>query len=331
MHLDVFRSDAFSLTKMTAAINQIPFYPTLIGRLGLFAENPITTTSVSVEVQGETLALVADKPRGAPGAPVTLDRRKVRNFNARHLPQTVSVMADEVQNLRAFGSDSDEQTAMGLLTRKMAIARRRLDLTLEWQRIGAIKGQVLDADGSTVLCDLFTEFGIAQQTVDMALDVDATKVITKLLDAKRKSEDELGGVSNAGWLGLCSSTFFDAFTGHPAVASSFAYFNTSGFNRADNRTGFTWGSDVQWVEYRGKIGAIPFIEANTAYLVPLGVPDLFQANYAPAPYLETVNTPGLPFYAQQEIMDFNKGVDVECQSNPLMLNTRPRSIIKLTI
>jgi hypothetical protein len=35
-----------------------------------------------------------------------------------------------------------------------------VDATLEHLRIGAIKGQILDADGPAVIYDLFTEFGV---------------------------------------------------------------------------------------------------------------------------------------------------------------------------
>jgi hypothetical protein len=36
----------------------------------------------------------------------------------------------------------------------------KMDATLEHLRIGAIKGQILDADGSALIYDLFTEFGV---------------------------------------------------------------------------------------------------------------------------------------------------------------------------
>ena len=56
----------------------------------------------------------------------------------------------------------------------------------------------------------------------------------------------------------------------------------------------------------------------------------FITRYAPADYMETVNTIGLPLYAKQELMRMNKGVELEAQSNPLNLRTKPRAVIKLT-
>lgn len=330
MNLDVFKGDGFSMIELTKAINLIPYLPTRIGSLGIFSPQPISTTSIQVEMQGEVLTMVPAATRGAPGQPVTQLRRNLRTLSTVHLPQVVSVNADEVQNLRAFGSDSEVETAMGLLTRRMAIGRRRLDLTIEYQRIGAIKGQVIDADGSTVLLDLFSTFGVTQQTESFVLGTDSTKVLQKILAAKRMMEDELGGVMYTGIRALCSASFFDAFTSHPAVIAAYQYWSTNSFMRQDNRAGFEFGG-VVWEEYRGKVGAIPFIEDGSAYLVPEGVPDLFTTNYAPANYMDTVNTPGLPYYAQMESMDFNKGVNVETQSNPLSWCSRPRAIVKATV
>jgi len=46
--------------------------------------------------------------------------------------------------------------------------------------------------------------------------------------------------------------------------------------------------------------------------------------------METVNTLGVPYYAKQEPRRMGKGIDLEAQSNPITLCTKPRAIIKLT-
>jgi hypothetical protein len=64
--------------------------------------------------------------------------------------------------------------------------------------------------------------------------------------------------------------------------------------------------------------------------VSLVTPELLITRFAPADYIETVNTLGLPYYAKQEIMPFGKGVALEAQSNPIHLPTRPAAIVRLT-
>jgi len=60
------------------------------------------------------------------------------------------------------------------------------------------------------------------------------------------------------------------------------------------------------------------------------VPNLFLTYYAPANYVETVNTIGLPVYAKQASMKFDKGIELETQSNPLNLCLRPTCLIRGT-
>ena len=328
MHMDIFNNDAFSVTSLTLAIQNVPHQPQRLSELRLFSEEGIATTSVSLESMGSTISLVPAASRGAPGRPMSNDKRTLRAMSTIHLPQRATIVADEVQNLRAFGSESEVETAQNLMNRKLAKMRRDLDTTIEWQRMGAIKGQILDADGVTVLEDLYSTFGVTQTTHNMVLGNTSTKVLQKVVEAKRKMEAELGGLMYTGLRALCSASFFDALVTHPAVEKAFDRWMNGEFLRTDSRGGFYFAG-VYWEEYRGRVGTQSFIEDGVAYLIPEGVADLFVTYYAPADYMETVNTIGVPYYAKQEPMPFNKGIMVEAQSNPLSICTRPAVPVKL--
>jgi hypothetical protein len=331
MMLDVFKGDAFSFTNLVAAINRIPFVPTRIGRMGLFSSEGVNTTSVAVEMQAGVLTLVPAAPRGSRGPSKNVEKRTVRDFRTVHLPQSVEVMADEVQGIRVFGSESETETAMALLQKKMAVARRDLDLTHEWQRIGALKGVVLDADGVTVIYNYFTEFGLAQQTQNFAFSVDATKVRGVCNAVARKIEDKLGGLMMVGGIhAFVGKTFFDALIDHPAVRDTYLGSGQSSELRRGLRMNFEFG-DIVFEEYRGSVGGNAFVADDEGYAFPLGVPELFKTFYAPAPYMDTAGTNGLPFYMKGRAMDFDKGLDYEVQSNPLHMNTRPEAVVKLTM
>jgi hypothetical protein len=144
MHFDIFNNDAFSVSQLTRAIIDTPYVPGRLGQLGLFSNEPIATTSVSIESMGSNLSLVPSAARGAPGRVMTNDKRKLVSVNCVHLPQRAAIIADEVQNLRAFGSETEVETAQNLMNKKLSKMRRDLDVTIEYQRMGAIKGQVLD-------------------------------------------------------------------------------------------------------------------------------------------------------------------------------------------
>ncbi len=327
--LDIFNDDAFSLVSLTKAINEQPYVPGRIGALGLFSEEGINTTSVSVEYDGATLSLVPAGQRGAPAPNVKSDKRKLINFNTIHLPQRARILADQIVGVRAFGSDSELQTVQTVVNKRLAKMRYALDATIEYQRIGALKGQILDANGSTVLEDLFTRFGLTQQTKAMVFATATTNIRGKVMEAKRLMEDALGNAMYTGARALCSASFFDALVNHAKVESAFVNWQSNETLRQDVRAGFLFAG-VLWEEYRGTVGGVDFIGSGDAYLVPEGVPDLFVTNYAPADYVEAAGSLGLPYYAKQELLDFGKGVDLEAQSNPISVCTRPRAVIKLT-
>jgi ATP-dependent protease ClpP protease subunit len=87
------------------------------------------------------------------------------------LAAILTILADEVQNVRAFGSESMLEGVQAVVNQRMSEMASKMDATLEHLRIGAIKGQILDADGSAVIYDLFTEFGVTAHTeIDFDLD-----------------------------------------------------------------------------------------------------------------------------------------------------------------
>lgn len=329
MMLNVFGSDAFHFTKLVAAINLIPHTPTRLGQMDLFRSEGVDTLTVAIEMENNVLTLVPTAARGAPGVIKGVERRNLRDFRTVHLPQRVVVNADEVGNLRAFGSETEEELAMARLNKKMVVARRDLDITHEFQRMGALKGIVYDADGTTVIYNFGTEFGVTPGTANIALSNTSTKVLQEVIANKGTIEDVLGGVAYTGMHALCSEEFFAALTSHPAVTETYKY-QMSSVLREDRRyTGFEFGG-VFWEEYRGSVGAQRFVAANKALLIPTGVPDMFMSYFSPAPYMETVNTIGFPFYMKQKNMDYDVGVEWQVQSNPLHINTRPNAVIELT-
>lgn len=332
--LDIFNTDAFSVSSLTAALNKPTegqSVPSVIDALFLPGERGISTTTAWVERRGDTLALVPAAERGAPGETVSSARRDAVPFNAIHLPTVGGINADQVQNVRAFGSETEQDVVERLVQDELDRMRRNLETTITYHRMGALKGQVLDADGSSVLLNLYTALGVTQQVQSMELDVTGTNVRELIIKAKRLSEKAIAGSSIiTGFTAFCGEGFFDALIKHSSTAAAFDRWMEGDLLRSDPRAGFPFGG-VSWRELYGKVGAVDFIGASDAYLVPLGVQDLFITRWAPADYMETVNTIGIPYYAKQEARRMNKGIDFEAQSNPINLCTRPRAIIKLTL
>ncbi|RJG00341.1 major capsid protein [Noviherbaspirillum sedimenti] len=312
--------------ELTASIQKAPFTPGHIASDKLFNEAGIATTSMFIDFDGQVISLIPAAARGGVGQPYRSGSRSGIHVEAVHLPHTGSVLADEVQDRRAFGGVSLE-TPEQLKTRKLSGMRANIEATIEYRRLGAIKGQILDADGVTVLVDLYSEFGISQAVKSLALATVGSQLLNKVIDAERAAEDALGGTNPTGFLAYAAPDFMDALRAHSDYKTFLQHASPSDLN-TDYRSGILVGNTL-FKEYREAFG-VPQIAPGTAYMMPLGVPDLFLTRFAPADWVETVNTPGLPIYAKAQPMPMDRGYFLEAQSNPVDVCTRPASVIKLT-
>jgi len=346
--LDIFSNNAaFTVTGLTAALLRTPYVPGLIGRLGLFAPRPIATTTTTIEIKGTRLALVPEVPRGAPPTPNVEDRRALVPFRIPHFPIRDTIMADAVQNVRAFGTEDQLEALLTVRNQRMASMGLKLDVTQEYLRLGAIRGIIVTAaDRNTGAplqsISLYDQFEVApvgpiprnwpiigagligQEAA--AWEGQLTGLINQL---GRDMANELPGGMLGGIFGVCGPVFFDAFAMHPERRAAFI--------GIDSRPVIEplLGSRVQFrevtiEEYRGRTGNVQFVQDNQCHFFPVGVPELFIEVYAPADYNETVNTLGLARYAKMEALDFDKGVELEAQMNVLPICTSPRALFTVT-
>lgn len=329
---DVFNQNAFSAVQLTARANNpdiVPFVPGRLGSMGLFTEEGISTTTVAIERRDGRLVLVQSRPRGADPEKNEREKRNIRNLSVPHIPMEDRIMADEIQDVRAFGSQSELQGIQEEVDQRMVVMGRSLDATLEHLRIGAVKGKVLDADGST-LVNLFTEFGVSEPTeIDFALGTDTTDVRGKCSEVIRGIEDALGNAMYTSIHSLCSAQFFDDLVNHPQVREAWERWqNGEALRMQTARRTFFYGG-ITFEEYRGKVGNTSFIADNKARFFPVGVQGLFVTHFAPANFMEAVNTRGLPRYVKlAPDAKYNRWVDVHMQMNPLPICTRPEVLFR---
>lgn len=313
--------------ELTAAINRIPYNPGIVARLKQFTESGIPSTRAMAEFANHVLRLVQSAPRGGVADTHQSGTREGIEFSAIHLPTRCTVMADECQDQRAFGT-TDLDSPLALRDSRLRGMKTNIELTLEHLRTGVLRGKVYDADGITVLLDIYAAFGIAQTSLSLDLNVSTTQILNRVIDAERASEDELGGNTPSGFIALSSPSFMDALRANPAYDTALRYGRPSDLLK-DYRTGITVGNTT-FLEVRSTPGLPTRIPDGEAYLIPQGIQDLLITRFAPADYMETVNTPGLPVYLKSEEMAFGKGYTLEAQSNPINFCSRPGAIIRLT-
>lgn len=336
--LSVFDGDGFNCVSLTDSINKVPFVPGRAGQVVDWQEIGVTTTSVKIEERNGELKLLNPTGRGGPGETSSQPSDKVRLLNVPHYQHDDTIMADSVQNVRAFGRGNVLETLQSRINQRLTEhVQWKLDPTLEYQRVGALKGVILNANGST-LYNLFTEFNVTQET-EVAFDLGAASPASGVLrkacaGVLRKISNNLGGVMYSGVHALCGDAFFDDLLAHKEVVESYKGTPMASVLREGYVTpsGVVYGvfefGGIIWENYRGMNGNTPFVDTDKCHIFPVGVTGLYRTVYAPADYEETVNTEGLPRYAKQYPMPNGKGRHLESQMNALSYCTRPKVLIQ---
>ena len=183
-----FTNPAFSMAALTAAINILPNLYGRIEDLGLMPAKPVRQRQVIVEEMNGVLNLLPTLPPGTPGTVGVRGKRTLRSFVIPHIPHDDVVLPEEVQGIRAFGSETEMEAVAGVIARHLETMRNKHAITLEHLRMGALKGVILDADGS-VLYDLFDEFDITPQTIAYDIGYAGTNVKAICLSTLAAIED----------------------------------------------------------------------------------------------------------------------------------------------
>jgi len=335
--LDIFRTDAFGVIPLTIAINNLKFVPGYIGSTGIFSEQSIATTAFAIEEKNNVLILVAPSPRGGPGRTMPKLRRTMRMLAVPHFEIEDAILAEEVQGVRPFGDESGTEAVMQKVAERMQYAGQSLEYTQEHARVGAVKGVITYADGTTL--DLYAEYGLTVPVeFDMNLDAATADGSVRATCAAiiRTVGTALDGQPFSGIEAICGDQFFDALIKNAEVRQTFLNYQAA----ADLRQGYVsggqaWGSfpfgGITWTNYRGNALGAPMVPTDKAYLYPTGVPDLFKTIYAPADYIETVNTMGKPRYVKQYPFVNDKGIHLETQMNALNFCARPYALQRAKI
>jgi len=331
--LDIFNDEAFSVVSMTNAINLVPNTWGKIGSMGLFVPQGVNTTDVGIEQENGTIVILPSVMRGGPATKNKSGKRKLQKVTIPHFPLEDVVTAASIQGVRGHRGEGPLETVMTVVNRKLRELKRKHDITLEWLRAGAMKGIVLDADG-TELVNLFTLLGVTEKVVDFKLGTSTEDMKSKCTEISDHILLNLLGDTNTGVVALCGRTWFNKFTAHKSVKEAYAHQVGINPNRDDVSNGFNFGG-ITFMVYIGSapnVGGVAkyFVKDDEAQFFPVGTTDTFEEYNAPADMIEYANTLGLPFYASQELLKHGKGVEIYTETDPLPICRRPGVLVRGT-
>lgn len=327
--MDAFNGDAFSTRSLTGFVRRMDYNPQFLGSLNIFDPVPSRTRDVFVERRNGTLGLIPTSPIGAPPTERTTDKRDGVPLRTTRLAESFTLYAEEVSGLREEGTEDELMTVQTEYARRMGEIREDMELTMEHHRLGALQGLLLDADGSSVIYNFYTEFNISQPAaIDFELDDASIDVRQKCKDTVRAMTRASKGaiVPNTTIACLCGDAFFDALVSHPNVEKFYLNHGAAQDLQANGSAFSKFHFEgIDFYNYRGtddeSTVAIP---TNEAKFFPIGARDVFKVAQAPAEFEPFVNTMGRQLYSIN-VRDRDRGAwqRGELYDYPLYMCQRP--------
>ncbi len=328
--LDVFNSDAFSLTSLSSQVEKVDYVPGLIGSLGIFEPVPVRTRTVWVDRREGEVNLIQTSANGAPPEELVRDDRSAVPLKAVRLAKGATIYASEIASWRAFGTESEQTVVMNEYNRRMMRVRQDMEYTHEKHRLGALQGILLDADGSTIY-NYATEFG---ESIPAATDFNLEVADTDVRGICNALVRSVARSAKGAWVdgrttlhALTGDAFYDALINHPTVRATYLNWAAAADLREGNAFGnFTYGG-ITFHNYRGSDDNSEIaVNTDQAKFFPVGAVDVFKQVMAPADeFIPYVGAPGQNIYSMnlRDPSGRDAWVRNEQYSYPLYICQRP--------
>ncbi|MBF0251795.1 MAG: major capsid protein [Alphaproteobacteria bacterium] len=323
----------YDSVRLTNEVELIPNEWGLINQLGVFETDRVATTMVEIGMSEGVITVLGAEERGNPGPVGAADDEKSVIVKIPHFPYDEIIKAGDLQDKFVFGSGRQQMRSVDTETQKRLVRiRRRQALTLEFLRMGALKGLILDGRGKT-LYNLHTVFGVAKKTVDFKLGTAATDVRDKCEEVYAHIEDNLLGETMTGVEAMVSQEFFAKLVSHPNVEKYYLNYALAQGIAADRLETFQHGG-ILFRKYRATVTGVDkvsrrLIAADYGHARPTGTMESFKTVFGPPDHVNFANTEGPDIFVSPKVLDHGKGVELHSESNVLPYCARPAMLVEL--
>ena len=332
-------TNAFEVTDYTSELQLIPNSWTLLNDSGLFAEEFLSTNTVTFEEQAQTLGLIGDQFRGGKPQANKDDNRKIRSYPIAHWPVIDAVKPEDIQGKKAYGNADVAETEAAVVARKLQRIRRNMDITMEVGRFSTLTTLNLYAPNGTISGNLATDIGLTQKSVDYVLGTSPTDIVAKVEEVIAHMQDNANtGDVITGVIAYCSPEWFAKLIAHAKIVDAYKYFSaTEGQmiqrNRAGGNNGlyreFTYAG-IRFVEVRTVLAGQRLIPVGEVVFVPTGTTDTFVSYFGPANRMDFVNTQAERGYVWTMKDPKGLGIDIDGEFNVTHVIRRPALVVKGT-
>ena len=331
-------ANAFEVNDYTQELAIVPNSWTLLSDSGLFADEFLTTRTVTFDQVDNTLGLISDQQWGAKPQANKDDVRKIHSWAIPHFPVVDALLPSDIQGVRAYGNQNQAMTEAEALARKITRIRKNYDVTKEVAAFKTLTTGTAYAPNGTVVTNFFSDMGITQTAVDFVLGTPGTDVIGKVETVVAAMQDnaQTGDVITS-VIGYASPEFFAKLIAHAKIQAAYTYYSaTAGQEILRNRAGgmesglyrqFVFGG-IRFIEVRTILAGQRLVPANECVFVPTGTSDSFVRYHAPANKLGFVNTIAEAAYLWTTRDAKGERIEIDAESNFLTTLRRPQLVIK---
>lgn len=325
---------SFNVVELTAMIDRLPNLYGKINGAGIFGEpQGVATTAVRIDIRDSFVRVLAQGDRDGKPAPGIPADDKAIYLEIPHIPYLDTIKPADIQNwTSSLSNPLRPKTLEECVAERLQTIRNSYGVTFEWMKLGALKGVILDGKGET-LHDLFNVFDITKKQVNFALGTADTDVLKKTREVARHIEEKAMGEVVGGIHAEVAPEFFDALISHPNVEKFYVNWTASANFSGDMRRAFPFGSMV-FSEYNGSLPmsdgtATRLIADGFGHAFPTGTMNTFKHFAGPTNRISGVNMPGPDIYVSPKVLDHDKGIELDCEANPLPICTRPEVLVEL--
>lgn len=338
-------TNPFAVDTIGSAINEEPNRFSRLGQLGLFTAMPQATTEVTLLYRDERVTLLDPQARGSERQELNRERPNSKSFSIPHFPFGDVITPMDIQNVTAFQPGPRQlETMAAAVSRRLAKVREPHDQTFEFYRLGALKGNIENPDGTT-LYNLHDIFGIPRPEFEMPLNDPDGDIFGVLEDISDYIGNNARGETVTAITLLAGKTFTRRFKRHPKyekyLLNHSAALQQIAASRV-NKDGPVGGRriaaddvmiesyDAKWTNSAGNL--VQPIGDNEAYVMLEGTDDLYHEYDAPPNRTDAVNmAPSQDIAVYPKELDQAKGTDLDTESNKLCLTTRPKLCVRITM
>lgn len=335
----------------TDSLLRVPNTVGITNALGLFQNDPRSQKNIEIVRTSSRSHLLEDRNWDERNQTISGRASETLLLKIPHFPADDAITPNDLDGVIQSGSlaaSAELETVASVRAQKMFDLREAHGLTLEAARMMLITSGDVYAPRGTVTTNYYDEFGITREEVgiDLSAATDPRAGVNSVKAAVRAglSGGQAGQVR--AFVALASDSFYNALLQNAYVTDALKYVDQgqalnvllgSGGNavggldaRFESVTlfGVTWinAGAAGYEDAEGNF--VPFIPEGDAYVLPVGVRDMFKTYYAPANRFSSVNRRASMSYWFEYLNEKDDIIEIMTEQNFLNAMLYPGAVVR---